>query len=265
MKLRVRKEVLALPHLASDLDGYVIMHISDLHFKDYMNKDGSINSIISSQKANLVLITGDFITSDSDIEPVIGFLKRVESKDGIFATLGNHDYVYSTFLEHYIFSKIRGHKKKNNVQKLIESLGRIGIRLLINEHAVIKTRNSTIFLEGTDDPVSGSPTISDSGENYEKSDLKILLSHSPDMLYMPDLKKKSFDLMLSGHTHGGQIRLPFVGPLATSTKYAQRKEILGFFKRDEMHVNVSGGIGYSALPIRINCPSEIVLITLKKS
>ena len=229
-----------------------------------MNKNESLKNLISSQKADLIPITGDFITSNSDIEPVIGFLKKVESKDGIFATLGNHDYVYSTFLEHYIFSKIRG-DKKNNVQKLIESLSRIGIRPLVNEYALIKTRNSTIFLEGTDDSDSGNPTILDSDENYEKSDLKILLSHSPDMLYLPDLKKKSFDLMLSGHTHGGQIRLPFVGPLVTSTKYAQRKEALGFFKRDKMYVNVSGGIGHSLLPVRINCPAEIVLITLKKS
>ncbi len=264
MKLRVRKEVLTLPNLTSDLDGYVIMHISDLHFKDYMNKDEALNSLISSQKADLILITGDFITSDDDIDPVIDFLKKVKSRDGIFATLGNHDYLYSTILEHYVFSKIRG-DKKNNVERLIESLKRIGIRLLINEYVLIKTRNSRIFVEGTDDPHLGSPLISNIDENYEKSDLKILLTHSPDMLYLSDLKKKSFDLMLAGHTHGGQIRLPFVGPLATSTKYAQRTEALGFFKRDKMYVNVSGGIGHSYLPIRINCPAEIVLITLKKS
>jgi predicted MPP superfamily phosphohydrolase len=264
MKLRVRKEVISLPNLPSDLDGYVIMHISDLHFKDYMNKDEALNSVISSQRADLVLITGDFITSDDDIDPVIDFLKKIKSKDGIFATLGNHDYVYSTILEAYLFSKIRG-DKKNNVARLIELLKRIGVRLLINEYVLIKARTSRIFVEGTDDPHLGYPLISDMDENYKKSDLKILLSHSPDMLYSQELKKKSFDLMLSGHTHGGQIRIPIVGPLATSTRFAQRNETLGLFKRDTMYVNVSSGVGHSALPIRINCPAEIVLITLKKS
>lgn len=264
MKIKLRKEVITMHNLAQDLNGYTIMHISDLHFKDYMNKDDNFNNLISAQKADLILITGDFITSDNDIIPLLDFLKKIKSKDGIFATLGNHDYIYSTILENFIFSKLRG-IRKNNVQKLIESLSGIGIRLLINESALIKTRNSTIFLEGTDDPVLGNSIISDRDENYEKSDFKILLSHSPDMLYLPDFNKKIFDLMLSGHTHGGQIRIPFFGPLITSTKFAQKNEVLGLFRKNKMFVNVSGGIGYSALPIRINCPSEVVLITLKKN
>jgi predicted MPP superfamily phosphohydrolase len=129
---------------------------------------------------------------------------------------------------------------------------------------LVQTKNSKIFIEGTDDPVVGNPTISDKDSNYENSDLKILLSHSPDMLYLPELKKKNFDVMLSGHTHGGQIRLPFVGPLTTSTRFAQKDEAVGLFKKGDMFVNVSAGIGHSALPIRINCPAEIVLISLKK-
>lgn len=263
MKIKLRKEVLTIPNLAQDLNGYTIMHISDLHFKEYMKKDETFNNLILSQNSDLILITGDFITSDNDIVPLLDFLKKIKARDGVFATLGNHDYIYSTISEHFIFSKIRG-IRKNNVQRLIESLSSIGIRMLINDSILIKRNKSTIFLEGTDDPVLGKPMISDKDANYNRSDFKILMSHSPDMLYLPDFNKKSFDLMLSGHTHGGQIRIPFFGPIVTSTKFTQKNEVLGLFKKNNTYVNVNGGIGHSALPIRINCPSEIVLITLEK-
>lgn len=264
MKIKLRREVLVICNLAEDLDGYTIMHISDLHFKDFMNNDKALNGLILSQNSDLTLITGDFITSDNDVVPLLDFLKKIRSKDGVFATLGNHDYIYSTIPEHFIFSKIRG-IKRNNVQRLIDLLSDIGIRVLINDSALIHRKNSIIFLEGTDDPVLGKPAISEKDPNYDKSDFKILLTHSPDMLYLSDFNKKYFDLVLSGHTHGGQIRIPFFGPIVTSTKFVQKNEVLGLFRKNNTNVNVSGGIGHSALPIRINCPSEIVLITLKKN
>jgi hypothetical protein len=103
----------------------------------------------------------------------------------------------------------------------------------------------------------------DKTPDYEHSDLTILLSHSPDILYSEYLKKKRFNILLTGHTHGGQIRVPFLGPMFTGTKYAKRRESYGAYKTpDGMFVNVSSGIGYSLLPIRINCPPEVTLIEL---
>jgi predicted MPP superfamily phosphohydrolase len=82
-------------------------------------------------------------------------------------------------------------------------------------------------------------------------------------LYSSGIKKKQFDLLLSGHTHGGQIRVPGIGPLLTGTRYAKRNETYGLFRRTNgMVVNVSSGIGYSLMPLRINCPAEIILIEL---
>jgi predicted MPP superfamily phosphohydrolase len=120
-----------------------------------------------------------------------------------------------------------------------------------------------LFIEGTDDPVLGHPKICDRNSEYDSADLRLLMSHSPDILYSPELGKKKFDILFSGHTHGGQIRVPGVGALLTGTKYASRQESYGTYRTTGgMFVNVSAGIGYSLLPIRINCPAELVLIEL---
>lgn len=260
MKIRLRNEYLQFSHLNSHLDGYTILHISDIHFKTHMKNNEVLNSL-TTQKADLVLITGDFIDSDHDILPVTEYAKNIQSLDGVFAVLGNHDYHYYTVLEHFIISKIRG-IKKNNVQKLINLLENAGVKVLVNEAILLRTKNSKIFIEGTDDPTIRNAKITKKDENYLSSDFKILLSHSPDILYSPEIKKKKFDLILAGHTHGGQIRLPIIGPLATSTKHAKKDESFGLFKMENTFVNVSSGIGLSVFPIRINCPPEIVKITL---
>jgi predicted MPP superfamily phosphohydrolase len=126
-------------------------------------------------------------------------------------------------------------------------------------------RGSAIYLEGTDDPVLGRPVVADAGPEYLSSDLKILMSHSPDILYSSEMQKKKFEILLSGHTHGGQIRVPGIGALLTGTDHATRKEAYGLYRKDHMNVNVSAGIGYSLLPLRINCPAEIISIELTGS
>lgn len=262
MQIKIREKTIPTQSKNKNLDGYKILHISDIHFKEFMNDTDTFRLLSSTKMADLVLITGDFITTDNDIEPAVNFLKQLQSNDGIYAILGNHDYVYSTIIEHFVMSRIRG-DIKNNVKKLVDSIRKIGINMLINESALLETRGARIFIEGTDDPAIGNPKISEKNEQYEISDLKILLTHSPDMLYLDDYAKKDFDIVLCGHTHGGQIRLPFLGPLFTSTKYAPRNECYGLFKKKKSIVHVSAGIGYSALPIRINCPSEITVFTLK--
>ncbi len=147
---------------------------------------------------------------------------------------------------------------------MIALLAAVGIRVLINEFALVRTpTGASLFIEGTDDPVLGHPKIGDRNSEYDSADLRLLMSHSPDILYSPELTKKKFDVLFSGHTHGGQIRVPSVGALLTGTKYASRRESYGTYRTSGgMFVNVSAGIGYSLLPIRINCPAELVLIEL---
>jgi hypothetical protein len=227
-----------------------------------IGNDSSLQEKLHSAVADLILITGDFITDGRYIDSAVDYLGGLSARDGVYAILGNHDYYFLTMMQHfrhYVFGKPY---VSNEWRRLVTLLDGAGIRVLINEYVTVKTEaGSTLFVEGTDDPVRGTPRITDADSEYERSSLKILMSHSPDILYSDELRKKKFDILLSGHTHGGQIRLPGVGPIVTGTKRASRRESYGMFRTaDGMVVNVSAGIGHTLLPIRVNCPPEIVMI-----
>ena len=263
--LKIRREQIVLPSLVQELDGYTILHVSDIHFDEAVRKNRRLWEELHDNEADLILVTGDFITHDSNIESLCEFLEGSKARDGIFGILGNHDYYYRTLWQHIRHGVLGKDFSANNWKKLVESLCKVGIRVLINEYVMIKSaRGPTIFIEGTDDPVLGKPQIAEATLDYQDSKLKILMSHSPDILYSQEIKKKLFDIVFSGHTHGGQIRIPWIGPLMTGTHYAKRSETFGMYKALDMNVNVSAGVGFSLMPIRINCPAEIIHVELTR-
>lgn len=264
--MKVRREVLKIPGLNSKLAGNKILHVSDLHFDKKLENDRELWDHLHAGTADLILITGDFVTHGRNIRPVVEYLDGSQARDGVFGVLGNHDYAYLTLKQHVRHRIMKKEPIPNDWRRMIVLLSEIGIRVLINESALVRTpTGARMFIEGTDDPVMGHPKIADRNSEYDSADLRILMSHSPDILYSSELRKKKFDILFSGHTHGGQIRVPGVGALLTGTNYATRQESYGTFKTlGGMFVNVSAGIGYSLLPIRINCPAELVLIELAR-
>ena len=246
------------------LEGYTILHVSDIHFNERVRKNRLLWEQIHENEADLILITGDFITHDRYVESLCEYLDGSKAADGIYGILGNHDYYYRTLWQHIRHSILGRDYFPNDWKKLVSRLNELGITMLVNQHvSVTSARGAQIYIEGTDDPVLGRPEIADAAPDYQTSDLRILMSHSPDILYSDEILKKKFDLLLSGHTHGGQIRIPGIGPLLTGTEHASRKEAYGMYKSIAgLNVNVSAGIGYSLLPIRINCPAEIIRIEL---
>ena len=264
LRLRIRRERIIIPSLAAELEGYRILHVSDIHFDKKVRQNRGLWEALHNSSADIVLITGDFITHDSYIELLGEFLAGSKAPDGIYGILGNHDYYYRTLWQHVRHSIFGKDYVPNDWQRLVGSLQQIEIKILINHQVSIKSaRGPQIYIEGTDDPVLGKPEISDPNSDHQLANLRILLSHSPDILYSSEIRKKRFDLLLSGHTHGGQIRVPGVGPLLTGTRYARRNETYGMFRSPNgMAVNVSSGIGYSLMPLRINCPAELILIEI---
>jgi len=248
------------------LDGYRILHVSDIHFDEKIGRDQVLWDQLHSNVADLILITGDFVTHGSKIDALVRYLENSKARDGIYGILGNHDYTFLTLAQHFRHRILKQDYIQNDWQHLVSALDQIGMKVLINEAVTVKTSTgASLFIEGTDDPVRGNPTIKDKDLQYDSSDLKILMSHSPDILHLDELRKKKFDLLLSGHTHGGQIRIPRIGPLLTGTRWVNRKECYGtYMTSDGMFVNVCSGVGYSLLPIRINCPSELIVIELVK-
>lgn len=265
--LKIRRERIVIPVLAENLDGYKVLHVSDIHFDRKVGANRVLWEKLHDGSADLILITGDFITHERNIDSLLEYLDGTRANDGVYAILGNHDYRYLTLWQHFRHEILGREYQVNEWQKLVACLGRLGIRVLVNEQVLVRTSTGArIFLEGTDDPVLGSPEISPTSSDYDTSDLKILMSHSPDILYSKELEKKRFDVILSGHTHGGQIRLPGIGPLLTGTDRASRREAYGLFDaKDGTRVNVTAGVGHSLLPIRINCEAEIVLIEFSRT
>jgi predicted MPP superfamily phosphohydrolase len=133
-----------------------------------------------------------------------------------------------------------------------------GVRLLNNGYFLVNMESSKILLVGVDFEAEG---ITNLLSSLPPSDLSILLSHRPDVILSPGDWRK-IDLVLSGHTHGGQIRFPFIGPLFTKSRLPRRYS-QGLSSFGHLHLYVSRGIGETKIPIRFLCPPEITLLKIK--
>ena len=227
------------------LSGLKIVFASDFHIKPRHEKQlEKVVNLINSQEADIVLSAGDFVNghtkkstmSPSDIAKSLG---NVKSKYGFYATLGNHDGWYD--------SKIVAKELRTN-----------GIKVLENDNEKIKINNKEIYIAGLEDAMTGDPNIYLALEKTKSP--VIMLTHTPDMF--PKVPYE-VNLTLAGHTHGGQIRLPIIGPLFTASNYHD-KYAKGLIEEDGRKMIVTTGVGTSILPIRFNCPPEIVVIKFTK-
>ena len=151
---------------------------------------------------------------------------------------------------------------------VIESLSANGITVLDNAHLPIERDGARFWLAGVDDPVEGLPipelAIPESIRNVPHEPI-VLLCHAPDYVddLLPTPAGRALSLMLSGHTHGGQIRIPFIGPMALPP--LGRKYIEGWFRFGSLQLYVNRGLGAVGVPVRFNCPPEIALLTLRSA
>ena len=227
------------------LSGLKVVFASDFHIKPRHEKQlEKVVNLINSQEADIVLSAGDFVNGHikkstmpaSDIAKGLG---KVKSKYGFYTTLGNHDGWYD--------SKI--------VAKELEANG---IKVLENDNEAIKFNGKEIYIAGVEDMMTGDANVY-LAIDKAKSPI-ILLTHTPDMF--PKVPYE-VNLTLAGHTHGGQVRLPIFGPLFTASDYHD-KYAKGLIEEDGRKMIVTTGVGTSILPLRFNCPPEIVVIKFEK-
>lgn len=234
---------LRLKNLPPQIEGTTIAMISDVHAGMYMLEDDMLKykEAINNLNPDIIFIPGDFITSKTD--EIIPFLKAfsgLKSKYGIYTCLGNHEYF-------------------GNPNVITQKIRETGMKVLRNETEELEISGAKIMLSGVDDGIHADFAK----VSYEASSLsttRFLLCHKP--YYFDQAVTGRFDVMLSGHTHGGQIVLvDFLGikltPAALASQY-----ISGKYKRGSSLLYVSRGIGTIGLPVRINCPPEITLFTL---
>ncbi len=228
-----------------------IVQFSDVHLgKDYSFTD--FKRIITKMNAlnpDLVIFTGDLIDDNktfTEVEKVIELLKMVESTYGNYAVYGNHDH------------------GGNGTRRYAKIMKESGFRLLVNENETITLKNGEkINVIGIDDIILSRPDFEAAFKGIETKGYKFFISHAPDVVdRLPS--EGVVDLQLSGHSHGGQVRLPIVG--APFTVPYGRKYIKGLYEvseREGMLLYVNSGIGTSQLPYRFLNPPEITLFLIE--
>jgi predicted MPP superfamily phosphohydrolase len=260
--IEVTQAQVQLPGLPDAFDGVRLVQLSDIHMEEYTEPFFLRDAVdkINRMQPDAVLLTGDFV---SDVPRSKHFaagaawqcasiLSELRCRQ-LYAVLGNHDVSVGE-------------------ENIIEALTAHGITVLRNEYLPMEhfgdRTGGRIWLAGLDDPYKGDPdpdlAIPASIRNQAKEPV-ILMCHAPD--YADDLlvtpAGRAVDLMLSGHTHGGQVRIPALGPLALPE--LGKKYVEGWFRFGKMQLYVNRGIGTVGLPFRFACPPEITQLTLRSA
>lgn len=276
--------------LPSQLEGLKIAHISDLHFNEniqdcFLEK---IKTKINQFQPDLIVITGDlFCYSEcNDPDRFITFINSLKAPFGTFAVLGNHDYspsitvnsqgAYDTTNDNAHFIK-KGLKRIFSTTKLtgdfsprlqeikpcpllVDLLRQTNCQLLLNETKCVPIKGSFLNISGTEEYSSSRLDIGKTFKDYNRKYPGLILTHNPDAVHV--LKNSPGDLILSGHTHGGQINLPWIWKKLTLMEDQTLKAGLKEYENKKLYI--SRGVG-STFPFRLFAPPELVLLTLESS
>jgi uncharacterized protein len=242
-----------------------ILHLSDIHFVDKIGRKRDFFQKLSMLNPDLIVVTGDVIDCDGGIETAATHLSGLRARYGTFLVLGNHDYYdYRTkdnIFYHLMLQKRSHHR--NDVDRFVRAMKKVGIRVLIDESAQLNVHGTEVLIGGTDDPVTRKVDFERALDGLSPKTFNILLMHQPDAILK--LSHKGVDVAFSGHTHGGQIRIPFLGPIFCDSKLP-RRSISGLSKFKETHLFVSQGLGAGRhLVPRLWCRPEAVLLELTSS
>ncbi len=235
---------LALPRLQPEFDGYRIAQISDFHIGTWLTSKELeyAVSLVNQQRADLVAITGDFVTFHPTLysNDLISSLLKLRASDGVVAVLGNHDH-WSDPVE---------------IRRIIEHAK---IRELKNDVFTLVKGDSRLHICGIDDFMDGHDRLDQVLQKLPNDGAAILLAHEPDFADISALSRR-FDLQISGHSHGGQVVLPWIG--APFLPGFARKYTSGLHRVDGMLQYTNRGLGTSEIQIRYNCRPEITVFTL---
>ncbi len=245
LKLTVKKEDLVFPDLPDAFDGYRILQISDFHIGTFSNHPEFIEKMVTtanSLNADLIVFTGDLInTSVSEIKPFTQMLSQLKAKDGKLSILGNHDYM--------------------DTQNVVRAEKEMGWNLLLDSHIEMHKGQHTIYIIGVEH--TGKPPFESRGNlkqalaGVPNDAFKILLTHDPSHWRMEVLDTTDIQLSLSGHTHGGQLKIGWFSPAGLICR-----EFAGIYTQQGRTLYVSMGVG-GRIPFRLGAWPEINLLTLR--
>ena len=239
--------------IPTEFNDFKIIQISDFHNTKSKILTNDLINEVKKQKPNIIVLTGDLIDSNrTDIDIAIDFIQNINDVAPIYFVSGNHE------------------ASIGNYSELKEKMLNNKVIVLENETKELELNDFKINLIGIDDPSMEHESFVPNKEiikvelnnaKYDSSNYSILLSHRPEIF--KTYVDKKINLVLTGHAHGGQIRIPFVGGLIAPNQGFFPQYTSGKFEEDETVMIVSRGIGNSILPFRINNRPELVVVKLK--
>jgi len=242
-QIQVRHNHITMKTLPSRFAGFTLLHISDLHVDMNEGAMRRLTELLPDLTYDVCVLTGDYRGATlGPFDAALDGLARVRSylKDPVYGVLGNHDTI-----------------------RMVPGLEEMGIRMLLNESESIVRGNQAIYLAGIDDAhYYRVDNIEKAASEIPDNGFSILLSHTPEIYRQA--AHGGFDLLVSGHTHGGQIYLPGSIPI-TLDSVLPRHMGSGAWKHRDMVGYTSVGVGTSVVPVRINCFPEITLHQLQCS
>ncbi len=250
---RVVRQDFLLPHWPERLNGFTVALLSDFHYDPYFSVHPLHAAIplVNNLHPDLIVLTGDFVSvplagdekkAASAAEPCARLLRQMTAPHGLWAVMGNHDQ--DTSPEH-----------------VTRALQAENIHVLANQSQAIELDSARFWLAGLNDVFSRTADVSKTLSRVPPGEAVILLVHEPD--FADEVSRFPVDLQLSGHSHGGQIRIPLLPPLYLPA--LAKKYVLGTYKVGPLALYTNAGLGTVTVPVRLNCPPEITLLTLRSA
>jgi predicted MPP superfamily phosphohydrolase len=244
--LSITRKDMVCPKLPPGLDGLRIGLLADFHFRP--EQDGElierVVAKVHGEKLDLVALAGDFIDSQAGtLTPLLERLEKLSAAHGVFAVMGNHD------------------GWSGNSDVIRRQFEKAGISFLINQHSLLSVRGETLAVAGTDYVWLGKPDPARTFNGIATSTPIVAIVHEPDYFDTITAHREIL-LQLSGHTHGGQCRVPLTGYAPIKVKYGE-KYVYGDFARGDSQLFVTRGVGTTGLRVRFACPPELAVLTLR--
>jgi hypothetical protein len=250
---RIIRQEFFLPRWPERLNGFTVAVLSDFHYDPYFSIHPlhAAIAMVNRLHPDLIALTGDFVSvplvgdetkAAFAAEPCARLLRQMTAPHGLWAVMGNHDD--ATDAEH-----------------VTHALQAENIRVLANQSEPIEQDGSRFWLAGVNDVISGTADLSKTMHGVPVGEPVILLAHEPD--FADEASQYPIDLQLSGHSHGGQIRIPFLPPLYLPE--LAKKYVWGTYHVGPLTLHTSAGLGTIGIPMRLNCPPEVTVLTLRRS
>jgi uncharacterized protein len=241
-RLTIEHQQIHLRRLPQALDGFRIVQLSDIHHSAFTSREQIERAVETANnlQPDIIALTGDYISKERRYAaPCAELLGKLRSRYGVYAVLGNHDHWTDA--------------------ALITDLFRAeGITVLVNQGMRFEKNGAAFWLAGVDDTMVGLEDLSLALAGASETEMKLLLAHNPIILRRA--ARAGVDLVLSGHTHGGQVSLR---PERSAAGRPRRRLLKGLARQGETQIYVTRGLGTVVLPVRFGCPPEVSLLELR--